>query len=142
MHLQIQSGTILGDMFSFILNATNLKHLDSSENSETAEIRKKDVYVDNVNSSFQSESEVMNFYMESRELMLRAGFNSRSWTSNSKTLRDIALKDNMLYTDEVALVCPPFALVTALILLVIEFMRALIRLMGMLFHSSTRALVN
>ena len=38
--------------------------------------------------------------------------------------------------------CPPFALVTALILLVIEFMRALIRLMGMLFHSSTRALVN
>ena len=39
-------------------------------------------------------------------------------------------------------VCPPFALVTDLILLVIEFMRALIRLMEMLFHSSTRALVN
>ena len=40
------------------------------------------------------------------------------------------------------LVCLPFALVTALILLVIQFVRALIRLMGMLFHSSTRALVN
>ena len=40
------------------------------------------------------------------------------------------------------LVCPPFVLVTALIVLVIDFMRALIRLMGMLFHSSTRALVN
>ena len=37
---------------------------------------------------------------------------------------------------------PPFALVTALILLVIEFMTALIRLMGMLFHSSTTVLVN
>ena len=60
------------------------------------------MYADNVISSFQSESEAMNFYMESRELMLRAGFNLRSWTSNSKTLRDIALKDNMLYTDEVA----------------------------------------
>ena len=35
-----------------------------------------------------------------------------------------------------------FILVTAVILLVIEFMRALICLMGMLFHSSTRALVN
>ena len=38
--------------------------------------------------------------------------------------------------------CPPFSLVTTLIFLVIEFMRALIRLMGMLFHSSTRARVN
>ena len=38
--------------------------------------------------------------------------------------------------------CPLFALVMALILLVIEFMRALICLMGMLFYSSTRALVN
>ena len=38
--------------------------------------------------------------------------------------------------------CLPFALVTALILLVTEFMRALIRLMGILFHSSSRALVN
>ena len=40
------------------------------------------------------------------------------------------------------LVFPPFALVTALILLSIEFMRALICLMGMLFHCSSRALVN
>ena len=53
-------------------------------------------------SSFQSESEATNFYTESRKIMLRAGFNLRSWTSNSKTLRDIALKDNVLDTDEVA----------------------------------------
>ena len=57
------------------------------------------------------------------------------------------LKGPMGFENEIELahqylVCPPFPLVMALILLVIQFIRALICLMGMLFHSSTRALVN
>ena len=84
----------------FILNATILKHLGSQKNNLTAEIIWRDLNVDNILSSFPSETETTAYYTESRDLMLQAGFNLRSWTSNSETLRQIAKRDDILDTDE------------------------------------------
>ncbi|XP_063447979.1 uncharacterized protein LOC134727528 [Mytilus trossulus] len=55
----------------FILNATLLKHL-STVTSATAEILKRDLYVDNVLTSVNTEEAALNFFEESRELMTNA----------------------------------------------------------------------
>jgi hypothetical protein len=41
-------------------------------------------------------STVLQFYSESRELMSSAGFNLRSWSSNSEKLRIQAINDSVL----------------------------------------------
>ncbi|VDI51319.1 Hypothetical predicted protein [Mytilus galloprovincialis] len=79
----------------FILNATLLKHLNNNS-SITANMLKKDLYVDNVLSSFQTEESMMTFYKESRELLSKGGFNLRSWTSNNVKLRQVAATENSL----------------------------------------------
>ncbi|VDI18676.1 Hypothetical predicted protein [Mytilus galloprovincialis] len=82
----------------FILNATLLKHL-STVKSATAEILKRDLYVDNVLTSVNTEEAALNFFEESRELMTNAGFNLRTWKSNSNQLSDLATKANVLHKD-------------------------------------------
>ncbi|XP_063442540.1 uncharacterized protein LOC134722839 [Mytilus trossulus] len=82
----------------FILHATLLKHL-STVTSATAEILKRDLYVDNVLTSVHTEEAALNFFEESRELMTNAGFNLRTWKSNSKQLSNEAIKANVLDTD-------------------------------------------
>ncbi|VDI47902.1 Hypothetical predicted protein [Mytilus galloprovincialis] len=82
----------------FILNATLLKHL-STVKSATAEILKRDLYVDNVLTSVNTEEAALNFFEESRELMTNAGFNLRTWKSNSNQLSNEATKANVLDTD-------------------------------------------
>ncbi|XP_063446844.1 uncharacterized protein LOC134726374 [Mytilus trossulus] len=82
----------------FIINATLLKHL-STVKSATAEILKRDLYVDNVLTSVNTEEAALNFFEKSRELMTNAGFNLRTWNSNSNQLSNEATKENVLDTD-------------------------------------------
>ncbi|VDI21412.1 Hypothetical predicted protein [Mytilus galloprovincialis] len=82
----------------FILNATLLKHL-STVTSATAEILKRDLYVDNVLTSVDTEEGSLYFFEESRALMTNPGFNLRTWKSNSNQLSDEATKVNVLDKD-------------------------------------------
>ena len=75
-----------------------MKHL-STVTSSTAEILKRDFYVDNVLTSVNTEEAALNFFEESRELMTNAGFNLRTWKSNSNQLSNEATKANVLDKD-------------------------------------------
>ena len=83
----------------FILSATLLKHLDNNKHVPAAEIIKRDIYVDNVLSSFENESDLLQYFTESRSLMSNAGMNLRAWTSNSEALRTQADFDGALDSD-------------------------------------------
>ena len=61
----------------FILNATLLKHL-STVKSTTAEILNRDLYVDNVLTSVNTEEAALNFFEESRKHMTNVRFNLRT----------------------------------------------------------------
>ncbi|XP_053402669.1 uncharacterized protein LOC128557991 [Mercenaria mercenaria] len=61
----------------------------------------RDVYVDNVLSSFQLQVELLTYFREARSLMSKAGMNLRSWTSNSAALRSQAAAEGVLDNDEV-----------------------------------------
>ena len=80
----------------FILNATLLKHLDNNKHVPAAEIIKRDIYVDNVLSSFENESDLLQYFTESRSLMSNVGMNLRAWISNSEALRTQADLDRAL----------------------------------------------
>ncbi|XP_053390070.1 uncharacterized protein LOC128552995 [Mercenaria mercenaria] len=85
----------------FILNATLLKHLKLHESVKAAETMQRDLYVDNVLSSFQLQVELLTYFREARSLMSKAGMNLRSWTSNSAALRSQAAAEGVLDNDEV-----------------------------------------
>jgi hypothetical protein len=84
----------------FILCATILKHLDYNKENWVSDHVRRDIYVDNIVSGFQEESDVVKFYHDTRELMSAANFNLRSWNFKSKILRGIASVDCVLDTDE------------------------------------------
>ena len=84
-----------------MLSATILKHLEINKHVPAAKVIEKDIYVDNVFSSFEKKSDLLTYFTESRSLMSSAGMNLRSWTSNSETLRSRAKEENVLDTDEV-----------------------------------------
>lgn len=81
----------------FILNAVIQKHLDLHSTDPAAHVIARDLYVDNIISSFTSEKQLMCFFRSARDLMGAAGFNLRSWSSNSDKLRKTA--ENMLVHD-------------------------------------------
>ena len=74
----------------FILNATISKHFSENKHMWVSEILEKDLYVDNVISSFEDECTVIDYFRDARKLMDSAGFNLRSWRPNSSTLRELA----------------------------------------------------
>ncbi|XP_063408858.1 uncharacterized protein LOC134692334 [Mytilus trossulus] len=84
----------------FILNATIQKHLKQFRNSETAKILERDIYVDNILSSMNKEEDLLTYFKEARSLMAGAGFNLRSWSSNSAKLLELAKEENVLDTDK------------------------------------------
>ena len=79
----------------FILNATILKHLDNT-NTDTSDIRRRDLYVDNVLSSVNGENEALKYFREAKSVMSKAGFNLRSWSSNYAKLRQEAESEHIL----------------------------------------------
>ncbi|XP_052237671.1 uncharacterized protein LOC127848982 [Dreissena polymorpha] len=86
---------------TFILKATLLKHLDENKTNPASLTLREDLYVDNVLSRFSQQSELVNYFRNTRALMNRASMNLRSWTFNSKTLREIAARESVLDADEV-----------------------------------------
>ncbi|XP_061171675.1 uncharacterized protein LOC133181151 [Saccostrea echinata] len=83
----------------FILNATILKHLQN-KNSTSAGILRRDLCVDNVISSFASETDAIEYFRESRKIMMDAGMKLRSWASNSKLLHTEAMHNGLHDSDD------------------------------------------
>jgi hypothetical protein len=83
----------------FILGATIRKHLELNSSEWVPDYLKRDLYVDNVLSSFSNEQDLLQFYSTSRKLMSAAGFNLRAWNSNSEQLRAKASEEKLLDTD-------------------------------------------
>jgi len=65
-------------MLAAVLNL----HL-SKTHSPVAEDLKQNIYVDNILSGCDMEAEIMQYYAQAREIMGKAKFNLRSWSSNS-----------------------------------------------------------
>lgn len=82
----------------FILSATLMKHFRDNPSVTSTELQ-RNLYVDNVLTSFQDEQSVLQFYEESRKLLSEGGFNLRSWNSNCKELQNIAEQDKIADTD-------------------------------------------
>ncbi|XP_060570545.1 uncharacterized protein LOC132728870 [Ruditapes philippinarum] len=85
----------------FILNATILKHLASNSDVWVSSILRRDLYVDNVLSSFEDENQALAYFHDSRKLMSSANFNLRSWNSNSQKLRNLALNYDVQDRDKI-----------------------------------------
>ncbi|XP_060594284.1 uncharacterized protein LOC132748689 [Ruditapes philippinarum] len=85
----------------FILSATLLKHLDMNATSWVSKILKRDLYVDNILSSFRTEEEVLRYFRDTRDLMLQGGFNLRSWASNNRRLQATATEEGVLDNNKV-----------------------------------------
>jgi hypothetical protein len=66
-----------------------------------ADTLKRDLYVDNVLSSFAHEMEALTHFRKARDLMTTAGFNLRSWMSNSPRLRELAEAEGCLDNDTI-----------------------------------------
>ncbi|XP_069135116.1 uncharacterized protein [Argopecten irradians] len=92
----ILNATLLKHMF--ILNATLLKHMDQYQN-EVSDTIKRDLYVDNILSSFSSENDLLRYYDFSRHLPAEAGFNLRSLASNNRKLMDLVSTEQVLDED-------------------------------------------
>ncbi|XP_077868389.1 uncharacterized protein LOC144358795, partial [Saccoglossus kowalevskii] len=56
------------------------------------------IYVDDVITGCTSESDAIQYYNESNQLMSSCGFNLRSWSSNNNEIRKLARNDNKLKT--------------------------------------------
>ncbi|MES9974415.1 MAG: DUF1759 domain-containing protein [Candidatus Thiodiazotropha sp.] len=78
----------------FILNAVILKLLNSNKCTIT-DMMLKDLYVDNIVSSLPSEEMLLDYFTTGRAIFKEAGFNLRSWASNSQALTDVAKQDNI-----------------------------------------------
>ena len=76
-----------------------MKHMELKPSSYS-EVLRKDLYVDNILSSFPDEDSLISFYKESRQLFADGGFNLRSWSSNNKKLNAIANTENCADTDK------------------------------------------
>ena len=71
----------------FLLNATILHHLRHKSEAVAGSIR-RNCYIDNIQNSFISEDEMLNFYNEANNLMAEAGFPLREWVSTSLKMND------------------------------------------------------
>ena len=76
----------------FMLGAVLNLHL-SKYQSHIADDMKKNIYVDNILSGCHTEEEIVNYYVQAREIMSQARFNLRSWSSNSHRLQKLTATD-------------------------------------------------
>ncbi|XP_052820064.1 uncharacterized protein LOC128245883 [Mya arenaria] len=83
----------------FILCATTIKHLENNSGNWVSNHLLRDIYVDNIISSFSQERDVVDFFRDTRALMSAANFNLRSWNSNSRIVREMAKVDHVLDND-------------------------------------------
>ncbi|XP_071141981.1 uncharacterized protein [Mytilus edulis] len=83
----------------FILNAVLSKHLNNHSFDFTEKLT-RDLYVDNIISSFESEEELLKYFKLVRSLFADGGFNLRSWASNSQLLQVLARTENVMDKDQ------------------------------------------
>ena len=69
-------------MLAAVLNL----HL-SKTSSPLANDMKQNIYVDNILSGCDTEAEIIQYYIQAREIMGKARFNLRSWSSNNDSLK-------------------------------------------------------
>ncbi|XP_065884078.1 uncharacterized protein [Dysidea avara] len=79
----------------FMLNATINLHLRKFHSPISDDIQ-KNIYVDNIISSCATEDHLIEYYHHSRSILRKAGFNLRSWASNSAALRQVATNDQTI----------------------------------------------
>ncbi|VDI02038.1 Hypothetical predicted protein [Mytilus galloprovincialis] len=84
----------------FMLSATLMKHFRDNPSTTSTELQ-RNVYVDNVLTSFTDKQSLLKFYTESRKLLSEAGFNLRSWNSNSTELQNVAGRDKIGDNDDI-----------------------------------------
>ena len=82
----------------FMLNAVLQTHLNNHKTLVTQDM-KENLYVDNVITGCNTDTEALRYYQESRSVMAEAKFNLRSWASNSPLLQNQAATDRVLDTD-------------------------------------------
>ncbi|XP_074658621.1 uncharacterized protein LOC141911530 [Tubulanus polymorphus] len=80
----------------FMLNSTIIYHLRNNFKGKFTNNLLRDIYVDNISTSVNSVSDVIQFYKEARSLKENANFNFRCWASNSSQLRELAKHDGVL----------------------------------------------
>ena len=78
----------------FMLYATLRQHLTQHKTPISTDIL-KNLYVDNIITGRESETQIVEFYKSARSLMMAAKFNLRTWASNSKQLNSLALADKI-----------------------------------------------
>ncbi|KAH3784798.1 hypothetical protein DPMN_162869 [Dreissena polymorpha] len=71
-------------------------------NVNAAHVIERDLYVDNVISSFKCEKDLIEYITEARQWMSTAGMNLRSWIVNSACLRTAAEDENVSDTCDIA----------------------------------------
>ena len=79
----------------FMLNATIDLHLHKFKSPVSDDIR-KNIYVDNIISGCTTEDHLIQYYYKSRNILRQAGFNLRSWASNSTALQQVATSDKTI----------------------------------------------
>lgn len=84
----------------FILHATPHHHLESYT-SPLATDMKDNMYVDNIISGRDQETEVIHYYQESRSIMKAVNFSLRSWASSSRSGREHAKIDQTVETNSI-----------------------------------------
>ncbi|XP_071149320.1 uncharacterized protein [Mytilus edulis] len=84
----------------FMSSARLMKHCRDNPSTTSKELQ-RNVYVDNVLTSFTDKQSLLKFYMESRKLLSEAGFNLRSWNFNSTELQNVAGRDKIEYNDDI-----------------------------------------
>ena len=77
----------------FILNSV-VKHLLEEKHSSITEDLQTNIYVDNIVSGTNSESEAISYYKSAVATLQEGGFNLRSWSSNNSNLRALSTHDN------------------------------------------------
>ena len=82
----------------FMLNAALQTHLDNHKTPVTQDM-KENLYVDNVITGCNTDTEALRYYQESRSVMAEAKFNLRSWVSKSPLLQNQSATDGVLDTD-------------------------------------------
>ena len=75
-----------------MLNATLRCHLENYDLPIAQDI-KDNIYVDNIISGCDQETDSILYYNDARSIMHNAHFNLHSWASNSPSLQEIATKD-------------------------------------------------
>ncbi|XP_077865606.1 uncharacterized protein LOC144352398, partial [Saccoglossus kowalevskii] len=83
---------------SFILNAVVKTQMEANSDIPTYSDLKQNIYVDDVITGSTSESDAIQYYKQSNQLMSSCGFNLLSWSSNNNEIRKLAGNDNKLKT--------------------------------------------